>query len=199
MLTIARLRRRRRVPYWLTAGAVALVTAVVVARLAAGAAAERNRWGEVRTALVVTERVAAGDELAGRVMTRSLPVAVLPRGALAALPRTAVAAADLVPGELVLAHRLAGRSALAARMPKGTRGIAIPTADGLPVEAGDRVDLLATLDTGETGSEPTVLVARDAVVLSAEEDAVTVAVDEAAAARVAYALAVGAVTLVLSG
>jgi hypothetical protein len=199
MLTIARLRRRRRVPYWITAGAVALVTAVVVARLAAGAAAERNRWGEVRTALVVTERVAAGDDLAGRVTTRSLPVAVLPRGALAALPRTAVAAADLVPGELVLAHRLTGRSALAARLPRGTRGIAIPTADGLPVEAGDRVDLLATLDTGETGSEPTVVVARDAVVLSAEEDAVTVAVDEAAAARVAYALAVGAVTLVLSG
>jgi hypothetical protein len=199
MLTIARLRRHRRVPYWLTAGAVALVTAVVVARLAAGAAAERNRWGEVRTALVVTERVAAGDDLAGRVTTRSLPVAVLPQGSLAALPRTAVAAADLVPGELVLAHRLTGRSALAARLPRGTRGIAIPTADGLPVEPGDRVDLLATLDTGETGSEPTVVVARDAVVLSAEEDAVTVAVDDAAAARVAYALAVGAVTLVLSG
>jgi Flp pilus assembly protein CpaB len=199
VLTLARLRRRRRVPYWLTAGAVALVTAVVVARLAAGATAERNRWGAVRTAVVVTDRVAAGDDLAGHVTTRDLPVAMLPRGTLAALPRHALAAADLVPGELVLAHRLAGRSALAARLPRGTRGIAIPTADGLPVEAGDRVDLLATLDTGEAGSEPTVVVARDALVLSAEEDAVTVAVDEPAAARVAYALAAGTVTLVLSG
>jgi hypothetical protein len=43
------------------------------------------------------------------------------------------------------------------------------------------------------------VVARDALVLSAGRDAVTVAVVETAAARVAYALAVGAVTLVLSG
>jgi len=88
---------------------------------------------------------------------------------------------------------------VASRVPAGRRAVAVPTVAGLPVEVGDRVDVLATFDTGATGAEPTIVVARDALVVAHEDDAVTVAVEQDAAPRVAYALAVGTITLVLSG
>jgi Flp pilus assembly protein CpaB len=191
--------RRRRVPYWLTASTAALLVALAVGRLSAAAAAERDRWGTTRPAVVVTSVVRAGDRLAGHVTTRSVPVALLPRRALATLPPDAVAAVELAPGEIVLAHRLTGRSTVAARMPAGTRAVAVPSAGGLPLEVGDRVDVLATFDTGDTASEPTLAVAHDALVLAVGEEAATVAVSQSAAPRVAYALAVGTITLVLSG
>ena len=191
--------RRRRVPYWLTASAAALLVALAVGRLSATAAAERARWGTARTAVVVTSAVRAGDRLAGHVTTRSVPVALLPRRALVTLPPDAVAAVDLTPGEIVLAQRLTGRSTVAARLPSGSRAVAVPTAGGLPLEIGDRVDVLATFDTGDPAAEPTLAVASDALVLAVGEDAATVAVSQSAAPRVAYALAVGTITLVLSG
>jgi Flp pilus assembly protein CpaB len=191
--------RRRRLPYWTTAGALALLTALIVGWLGSQASAERARWGTTRQAVVVTTSVRAGEPLEGHVGTRAVPLALLPRHALAALPRRAVAAADLAPGEIVVAHRLTGRSAVASRVPAGRRAVAVPTVAGLPVEIGDRVDVLATFDTGATGVEPTVVVARDALVVAHEDDAVTIAVEQDVAPRVAYALAVGTITLALSG
>jgi hypothetical protein len=78
--------------------------------------------------------------------------------------------------------------------------VAVPTGSGLPLRVGDRVDVLATFDPGVSGDgEPTFAVARGAVVVHVGKEAVTVAVAEAAAPKVAYALAAGTVTLVLSG
>lgn len=191
--------RRRRVPYWAVAGTVALLTAVVIGRIGGAAAAERTRWGTSHPVIVVTSTVRAGGRLEGHVAARDLPVALLPRNALATVPPGAVAATDLVPGEVVLAHRLAGRSTVAARMPSGTRAVAVPTAGGLPLEVGDRVDVLATFDTGDPTAEPTVTVADDAIVLATGKESVTLAVARSAAPRVAYALAAGTITVVLSG
>ena len=42
--------------------------------------------------------------------------------------------------------------AVAARLPAGTRGVSIPTGNGLPVELGDRVDVLATFDPKDAGA-----------------------------------------------
>jgi hypothetical protein len=65
---------------------------------------------------------------------------------------------------------------------------------------GDHVDVLATFDETAAGDgAPTFAVALDAVVVHVGHDAVTVAVTERAAPRVAYALAAGAVVLVLNG
>lgn len=196
-------RLRRPVPYWVAAGLVALLTAVLVGRLVADAAAERDRWGELRPTLVATADVAGGQALGrGDVTVRKLPVALVPRDALRSLPAGAVAAVDLAEGEAVLEHRIggAGSSVVAARLPAGSRGVAVPAAGGLPLEVGDRVDVLVTFDPdlGAEG-EPTFAVARSALVVHVGDDAVTVAVDEAEAAKVAYALAAGSVTLVLSG
>ena len=59
--------------------------------------------------------------------------------------------------------------------------------------------VLATFDATISEGEPTFAVARRAVVVHVGEDAVTVAVGESSAPKVAYALAAGTVTLVLSG
>ncbi|MCU1485433.1 MAG: Flp pilus assembly protein RcpC/CpaB [Actinomycetia bacterium] len=196
------LRLRRPLPFWVLATALGLATTLLVGRLVAGAEAERARWGEVRPTLVATADVEGGHRLAGHVAVRRLPAVLVPPGALRDLPADAVAAVDVHEGEPVLAARLVGpgSSAVAARLPAGTRGVAVPTGSGLPLEVGDRVDVLATFDAGTTGEgEPTFAVARRAVVVHVGEDAVTVAVSTSAAPRVAYALAAGAVTLVLSG
>jgi hypothetical protein len=70
------------------------------------------------------------------------------------------------------------------------------------VEVGDWVDVLATVDTdgGEdaAGGLSTAPVALSALVVEVRDDAVTVAVPPAAAARIASALARGTVTLTLT-
>jgi Flp pilus assembly protein CpaB len=194
--------RRRPLPFWLLAVVLGVATALLVGSLVSSAEAERARWGELRPTLVATADVAGGDHLtASDVAVRRLPAALVPPGALRSLPPGAVVAVDVHRGEAVLAARLVGpgSSAVAARIPAGTRGVAVPTGSGLPLVVGDRVDVLATFDATISEGEPTFAVARRAVVVHVGEDAVTVAVGESSAPKVAYALAAGTVTLVLSG
>jgi Flp pilus assembly protein CpaB len=194
--------RRRPLPYWVVAGAVAMATGLLVARLVGDAASERARWGSLRPAVVLRHHVAAGDPITtGDASIRMLPSAVVPRGVLRHLPDSAVAAVELDTGELLLDRRLLGHgpSAVAARLPRGTRAIAVPGAGALPLDIGDHVDVLATFDPETSpGDTPTFTVARDATVVHVGHDAVTIAVATASAPKVAYALAAGAVTLVLS-
>ena len=195
--------RRRPLPYWLLATAVALATAALVGHLVGDAARERARWARLQPTVVVKHHVPAGQRLTGRDVTvRMLPSAAVPAGALRTLPSGAVAATELAAGEALAGHRLLGRgpSVVAARLPRGTRGIAVPGANGLPLRVGDHVDVLATFEQEEAaGGAPTFAVARDAIVIHVGHDAVTVAVAASSSAKVAYALAAGAVTLVLSG
>jgi Flp pilus assembly protein CpaB len=197
------LRIRRPLPYWLLAVALGIATAMVVGSLVSGAAAARSRWGSLRPTVVATADVEGGAPVTdGDVAVRRLPAALVPPGALRSLPPGAVAAVAVHRGEAVLASRLVGpgSSAVAARLPPGTRGIAVPAGSGLPLEVGDRVDVLATFDDAVTpGQAPTFPVATRAVVVHVGDDAVTIAVRQASAAKVAYALAAGAVTLVLAG
>ena len=195
--------RRRPLPYWFLAGVVAFATAVLVARLVGDAAAERARWGSLRPAVVLRHHAAAGDVItAGDAVVRMLPAGVVPRDVLRRLPADAVAAVELNPGEMLVDRRLLGHgpSEVAARLPRGTRAIAVPGAGALPLDIGDHVDVLATFDPETSpGDAPTFTVARNAAVVHVGEDAVTIAVSTTSAPKVAYALAVGAVTLVLSG
>src|SRR5256885_2187411 len=116
--------RRRPLPYWFLAGVVALATAALVARLVGDAAAERARWGTLRPAVVLRHRIAAGDPIpADDARVRMLPAGVLPHDVLRRLPGSAVAAVELGGGELLVERRLLGHgpSAVAARLPRGTR------------------------------------------------------------------------------
>jgi Flp pilus assembly protein CpaB len=180
--------------------AVALVPALVVGRLATGVEAERRRWGPGLPTVVAVDDIPSGAILtSAEVEVRRLPAGARPRDALAALPPGSVASAELAAGEAVVSSRLApaGTSPVAARLPGGTRGIAVATDGGLHLRVGDHVDVLTTLDTD--GSQPTVTVARGALVVDLADKAVTVAVDADEQERVAFALAAGVVTLSLTG
>ena len=187
--------RRRPAPFWLAALALSLVSGTTVARLAGSAVAAADRYGGVRPVLVATADLPAGTVLAaGDTEVRPVPAAFVPEGALRAPADGAVLAAAVVAGEAVVEARLApsGTSAVAALLPPGTRGVAVPTGPGaLPLRVGDVVDVLATLDS-------TLAVAVDAPVVDVGPDAATIAVRTSDAPGVAYALATGAVTLVLA-
>ena len=201
-LVLARLRRRP-VLWWLAAlvlsGATAHVVGGAVARAEAGAAS----YGTTHAVLVTTRPVEAGSRLdPGVADVREVPVGFVPDGSVGAEALGSRVRATLHAGEVVHGDRLApaGLSVVAARLPPGTRGLAVPTdAAALPLEVGDLVDVLATLaELGDVGTAgPTATVAAGALVVDVEEGAVTVAVPEDDAARVTYAISTGIVTLAL--
>lgn len=198
----ARLRRRPSA-YWLVTGALALVTALVVLRAVGRAEAGAARLGGLRPVAVARVTLPAGATVGpGDTEVRRLPAALVPPGAVDTSPEGSLVAATVHEGEVVLDGRLApaGTSPLSAALPAGTRGVAVPVDAALPVEPGDVVDVLATFDPDlAEGAEPTVAVARDAVVVHADEDAVVVAVTPSQAPRVAFAVAAGAVALAVVG
>ena len=174
MLHRHRLRRltRRPAPFWLAAAVLAIVTATTVDHVTSAAASARDRWGERRPVVVALHDLEPGDVLDG-VEVRLLPRALVPDGALRRV-EDGVVTAWIAAGEVVVRQRVApgGLSPTAARLPPGTRGVAVPQGVApLPVEVGDRVG----------------------------DDSVTVAVDRVDAASVAQAVTSASVTLVLSG
>nr|MDQ3305940.1 SAF domain-containing protein [Actinomycetota bacterium] len=178
-------------------------TGLTVARLLGQAQEAAARWGETRPTLVATADLTPGAVVgvADTVLERR-PAALVPAGALDRLAEGQTVAAPIMAGEAVVAERLApaGLSPLAAALPAGGRGIAVPTGPGtLPLEAGDIVDVLVTFDPDTVGDgEPTFPVARAAAVIGVNEEAVTLGVTSEEASRVAFALTAGVVTLVLS-
>lgn len=198
------LRRRPRL-WWLVAAVAAAGAGALVVGAVDRAEAARRAWGEAVPVVVVQRARAAGETLAsGDVAVEDRPAAVVPDGALRELEPGAVLRADVVAGEVLVAERLAGAgtSGPVARMPPGTRAVAVPAEPGMvpPVQPGDHVDVLAVtaLDASGTGARGQVLVSR-ALIVAVDERTVTVAVPERDAPRVASALAVGAVVLALAG
>ena len=199
---LARLRRRP-VAWWLATLLLAALTTQVVTSALTRAEAGAARYGSTRVVLVATRDVAAGEVLhADDAEAREVPAGFVPSGAVGADALGSRVAGAIHAGEVVHRRRLApgGISAMAALLPTGTRGVAIPgCAAGLPLAAGDVVDVLATVaEVGATDElPPTVVVSAAATVLDVGEAAVSIAVPEADAGRVAYAVATGLVTLVL--
>ena len=114
-------------------------------------------------AVVVAEvRIERGTALApGGLRMGKVPLPYAPPGALDDISKAVgrVALADLSPGEVVTETRLARVRAgpVASLVPQGLRAFAVPTS--LPpnlVEPGDRVDILATFNTGQVHTEVVV-------------------------------------------
>lgn len=194
---------RRPAPFWLAAVVLATLTGLGVARLVGQASAEAARWGEVRPTAIATVDLEPGATVGpGDVVVEHRPAALVPAGALDGPVEGRVVAAAVHRGEPVLAARLApaGLSPTAAVLPPGTVGIAVPTGPGaLPLEPGDVVEVLVTVDPGTAGDQqPTFPVARSAVVVHVGEEAATLAVDRDDAERVAFAVTTDVVTLALS-
>lgn len=195
----------RRHPRWRPVAAVALgvVSGTVVLSSVQGAEDARAAWGRSVTVLVATRDLEAGDRLdQGSVRHEDHPAPLVPDGALTELPERARVATPVLAGEVVREERLApaGASALSARLPPGTRAVAIPVDPGTTpaLEAGDLVEVLVALP-GEAagGGPPGFALATDVPVVHVTDAAVTIAVDRDTAPRVAVAFGQGAVTLAL--
>lgn len=135
-----------------------------------------------------------------------VPESMVPDGALGsagdATGRTVVVPA--LAGVPLLDGNLApgGRAGVAALLPPGTRAVAVPNAGpGLALVRGDVVDVLATFDPGsvtESDAAPTFPVAEGAQVVDVGDGSATIAVAPPEAAKVAFSMATGVLTLALS-
>lgn len=199
---------RRALLWYAAAVALTIGTAVVADSALRRAAATEAALGTTRSVAVVASAVAAGEEVGeGEVRVERWPAALVPEGAASRPPVGEVALVDLWPGEPVLARRVGGSGAggVAALLGPGERAVPVPiVVPGLPLEVGDRVDLLAggAAGGGPTGDLPTSsslpdLLATDAAILHVGEEAVVVAVSPTAAAEVAAALTAGPVVVAL--
>jgi pilus assembly protein CpaB len=202
--------RRWSAGWWATTFVLASVTGVVVRSTLERSAAVLDRFGSLVSVAVVASPVDAGSVVGdGDVRLERRPASMVPDGRAVTTAARAVgrvAVVPLVPGEVVVASKLApeGLRGAAALLPAGMRAIAVPAGPGgrPPVVVGDRVDVLATLAPEDEGSgeAPTVVVAEGALVVDVdgESDAVTVAVPAEDAPAVAYAVTAGSITLALT-
>lgn len=192
--------RRSSVGWWVAVAVLGLVTMLAVRSALAASAGVAARYGSLRAVPVVVAAVASGAEVPdGAVVMDERPAATVPDGEVASSWAGRTALMPLVPGEVLLATKVApdGLRGAAALLPDGARALAVPSGPGgrPPLLVGDAVDLLATLPEGDT-----LVVAAGALVLHVDDDTdtVTVAVPAAEAPTVASAIATGAITLALT-
>lgn len=177
------------------AGCLALA-ALVTARLAADGARQQEAWGSTEELVVVARAVPAGRALVDDdVERRQVPEALVPAGALVAQPDRElhvvgrIAATALVPGEILVADRLAPEGFEEGRGtgPEG-RVVAIPLdLPAPPLATGDRVDLIAG------GQGRVEVVAERSEVVGIEEGTLSVLVEGTEVTRVVSALLEGTV------
>lgn len=192
---------RRLVIAALAAATIGLTVAALTA-----AEATRERWGSTRAVLVATHDLAPGDPLdQASVRVDALPRAMTPAGALAELPIATVALHPILAGEPVVRERLApsGLEGAAALVGPGRRAVAVPRnpVAAPPLSLGDLVDVLVVLPPEtESGRDPPAFpVTERATVVDVADDAISVAVPEDDAPRVAWAVTQGAAVLALAG
>ena len=198
---------RSPISYWLAVGGLALVTAMAISGLLGRARTEAARYGAPRTVLIATRDSGLGDRVdSGDVDVQRQPAAMVPPSALSGLD-DAVGRTAVVPvfrGQAVLARHVSGRgrTGSAALLPPGSKGIAVPAGPtAARLTKGDVVDVLATFDQSSAaaaGREPTFPVASTALVVDVAGESATIAVAPEEAKRVAFALAHGTVTVVLT-
>lgn len=198
------LRRRPRLRTVLVV-TVGLTIGAAVAATVHQADDARAAWGRSVTVLVAATDLMAGERLdGGNTRLERHPAPLVPSHALNALPDGGRVREPVYEGEVLRTERLAppGASAVAARLPDGTRAMAIPVEPGTtpPVAVGDLVDVLVALPVEAAGGGPPGFeLATGVVVVDVTEAAVTVAVPRSVAPRLAVAFGQGAVTLALAG
>lgn len=198
------LRRRPRLRTGIVV-AIGVLSGIAVAGTVQQAEEARAAWGRRTTVLVATADIAAGDRLdPGNTALVVHPAPLVPDGAVTTLVADARAAAAMLDGEVVREERLApgGTSAVSARLPPGTRAMAIPVEPGTTpaLAIGDRVEVLVALAPEAAGGGPPGFALATAVpVVDVSDTAVTIAVSRDVAPRLAVAFGQGAVTLALVG
>jgi len=194
--------------WYAAAAGLTAVTGLTLQGALQRAADAEAAYGETRPVVVVTRAVDAGQAVrATDVEVRRWPRALVVDGALDRTPVGRRALVPLVAGEPLLAARVSGSAddGPSALLAPDERGVAVPIAvPGLPLEAGDHVDVLAggTVGGGPDGDLPIGgrrpdVVATDAAVVRVADETVVLAVERTAAADIAAALTEGPVVLAL--
>lgn len=186
----------------LAAVLLAAVAGTLVHRVTSSAAATVDRWGAtvevwVATAELPVGRVIGHDDVGVEVR----PAAFVPAGALAKDPAGRTVRDHTAAGAVLTGRVVGDRgSGVAGLVPDGWRAVAIPVHEAaLPLEPGQRVDVVAAGDPGTDGDPAGTIVAADALVVHVADDrTVSVAVPAARVTRVAAALAGAVITLALA-
>ena len=215
-------RSPRALALWGAAGAVALLTAIVVASDLAAIHRRAADLGPVVNAVVATRELPLGATVrAADIVTRAIHRAELPEGAVEGVDRVTGRAitVPVLRGGFVTDANLAPRhrTGLDGVVPPGMRAMRLIVTNAVRPRPGAAVDVLATFDTGRSGgtgtggpgtTSSTVVVAAGVVVVGIDAEAgragahgdtlgITLLVDAEDAQRLAFAEANGVVTIAL--
>ncbi len=162
---------------WATAATLAVVVGWSVATALAKVDRERDAWGSRRVTVVAASAVAAGDPL--QVITRELPLTMVPDQALADIEPGAIARRAVVAGQVLTDLDVAGTGP-EGWLPAGWI-VLIVSADPLPaVGPGDPVRLFAD---GVTIGDGQVVARTDTTVSVGVPPDIAAAAAQASAAR----------------
>ena len=174
---------RRPWLYWLMVAAIATGIAVTVASAMGDVRRQRQAWGQATTVYVATRDVAVGEALAGGVVARDVPTAVVPPSAITTMPSDATATQHVAAGEIVVATDIVEASGPLALVPRGWLAIDIPRTDDVPDTSRP---LFAVGDSAVVLADGSI-VAEHGIVIDVVPGALAVAVPRDVAARVAQA------------
>ena len=194
---------RRPLVYWTVVSLLLVITVVGVARQSDRQRQLTETYGELREVPVAVALIRPGEPLgAEAVRWETRPAAGVPPGAVTDLAEGALAAAAIYPGEVIHTERVAGSGGgLSSRLAPGVAAVTVPASYGVPpVQPGDRVNLIAVLDTFAAESEPGArTVAQHATVVQVDEGALTVAISVTDVESTVSALIWGTVAVVAVG
>jgi len=210
-------RSPRALGLWAGALALAVATGAIVAGDLATLHRRAHQFGSERR-VVVAQRdlalgttVVPGDVTTRRVYSSQVPAGVLddPKRALGYTVRVPVVRGAYVADANLAPARRAG---LGGVLPEGTRAMRVVVEDGLRPPPGSAVDVYATFasdefGTGSTSRDPATVVASGVPVLATDGGGaaagatrtigVTLLIDEADAAAIAFAATHGRIVLAL--
>lgn len=195
-----RLNAHRPWMRWLGIGLVAFMVATTVTNWSGDISERRQAWGAMLPVLVARRDLAPGEAVtADDVFVEERPAALVPSAALHdadALALTTRTWQWVAAGEVLTSHDLTATSSPGARLPTGTRGVMVG-ANGLPVVAGDGVELVIDGQRVVPATVIDVISGRSDALGSSASRALLVAVAATLAPPVAAAAADGRVTVLL--
>lgn len=190
--------------FWCLAGLATLCTFVVLQSALEATTEGAEAYGDLVEVVIATSDLDVGHVVTTADTESSLlPAAMVPADTVSGDPTGRTVRHPIVAGEAVAATRLGpdGAVGIAALLHPGERAVSIPVPPHqVPVEVGQRVDVLATVDPSQAmGRPPTSVVAEHAVVVAVGEAGITVAAPSADASRIATALSYAVISVAISG
>ncbi len=185
-VSIRRILVRRRWIYWLIVVAVALVSAAEVRAQLVEVESERARWGDTRVVLVAARDVSPGEFLSTAVLSRKVPVAMIPESAVSDVANQ-IARQRVAAGEVITSADVAAGGGPQTLVPAGWLAVAIVESPPSGAAIGDRVQV----------ASDGVVISTDALVVGFVDDATLVAAPADEAPLLPAAAAASSVDLLL--